>query len=91
MNLIPLIENRLHVLYELENLYRTITINDQMRDTLIEQILFELNKFNPPNYELNDIEFISTYLRLLVHFNKITIDVTAEFIYWYLDGGEQIR
>ncbi|CAF4764175.1 unnamed protein product, partial [Rotaria magnacalcarata] len=39
----------------------------------------------------NDIEFITTYLRLLAHMNKMTMDVVAEFIFWYLDGGEQIR
>jgi hypothetical protein len=66
-------------------------MNDQTRDALIDKILFNLTKFNPASYGLNDIEFISTYLRLLAHINKMTIDVIAEFIYWYLEGGDRMR
>jgi len=91
IDFISIIENRIRVLHELENFYRTDTINDQICDKLIDKILFQLTKFNPPNYGLKDIEFISIYLRLLVQINKMTIDVIAEFIYWYLEGGEQIR
>jgi len=91
LDFILIAEKRIRVLHEIENYYRTDSINDQTCDTLIDQILFQLKKFNPPNYGLNDIEFISTYLRLLVQINKMTIDVVAEFIYWYLDGGERIR
>ncbi|CAF0999067.1 unnamed protein product [Rotaria sordida] len=91
LDFISNIENRIIVLQELENFYRTNSINDQTRDTLIERILFHLTKFNPPNYGIHDIELISTYLRLLAHLNKMTMEVVAEFIYWYLDGGDHIR
>jgi hypothetical protein len=91
LDLISVIENRMQVLHVLEEFYRTNSINDQTRDTLIDKILFQLTKFNPPNYDLNDIELISVFLRLLVQINKMTIDVAAEFIYWYLEGGEHIR
>ncbi|CAF0753292.1 unnamed protein product [Rotaria sp. Silwood1] len=91
LDFISNIENRIIVLHEIENFYRTNSINDQTRDTLIDRILFHLTKFNPPNYEIHDIEFISTHLRLLAHLNKMTMDVVAEFIYWYLEGGDQIR
>lgn len=91
MDFIQITENRIKVLHELENFYRTDSIDDQTRDTLIDKILFQLTKFNPPNYGLNDIELITIFLRLLVQINKMTIDVAAEFIYWYLEGGEHIR
>lgn len=91
LDFIPIIDNRIKVLHEIENYYRTNSIGDPTRDSLIDKILFQLTKFNPSNYGLHDIEFISTYLRLLVQINKITIDVVAEFIYWYLDGGDRIR
>ncbi|CAF4224081.1 unnamed protein product, partial [Rotaria sp. Silwood2] len=91
LDFISNVENRIIVLHEIENFYRTNSINDQTCDTLIDRILFHLTKFNPPNYGIHDIEFISTYLRLLAHFNKMTMEVIAEFIYWYLEGGEQIR
>ena len=91
LDFIPILEDRLKVLQELENFYRTNPITDQVRDTLIDKILFQLTKFTPPNYEIHDIEFITIYLRLLVKFNKMTMDVVAEFIYWYLEGGERIR
>lgn len=91
MDFIQITENRIKVLHELENFYRTDSIDDQTRDTLIDKILFQLTKFNPSNYESNDIELISTYLRLLGQINKMTIDVVAEFIYWYLEGGDRIR
>ncbi|CAF1127858.1 unnamed protein product [Rotaria sordida] len=91
LDFISNIENRIIVLQELENFYRTNSMNDQTRDTLIERILFHLTKFNPPNYGIHDIELISTYLRLLAHLNKMTMEVVAEFIYWYLDGGDHIR
>jgi len=88
---IPKIEKRINVLHELEDFYRTNSINDQTCDTLIDKILLQLTKFNPSYCGLMDIELISTYLRLLVLIDKMTIDVTAEFIYWYLDGGDRIR
>ncbi len=91
MDFIQITENRIKVLHELENFYRTDSIDDQTRDTLIDKILFQLTKFNSSNYESNDIELISTYLRLLGQINKMTIDVVAEFIYWYLEGGDRIR
>jgi hypothetical protein len=91
LDFIQITENRIKVLHELENFYRTDSIDDQTRDTLIDKILFQLTKFNSSNYESNDIELISTYLRLLGQINKMTIDVVAEFIYWYLEGGDRIR
>ncbi|CAF4508243.1 unnamed protein product [Rotaria socialis] len=91
IDFISAVENRIVVLHEIENLYRAIPINDIGRDTVVDRILFQLSKFTPPNYGPNDIEFITTYLRLLAHMNKMTMDVVAELIFWYLDGGEQIR
>jgi hypothetical protein len=91
LDFIPSVEHRVTVLHELENFYRTSSTNDQTNDSLIDKILFNLTKFNPSNYGINDFELISTYLRLLVQFNKMTIDVMAEFIYWYLEGGNRLR
>lgn len=87
----PSVDNRIATLHEIENFYRSSSVNDQTRDGLIERVLFQLMKFNPPNYQLNDIDFISTYLRLLVHANKMNIEVVAELIYWYLEGGDHLR
>ena len=79
------------VLLELENFYRTYSPNEQIRDSIIDKILFQLTKFTPPNNGLHDVDFISTYIRLIVQFNKMSMDVVAEFIYWYLEGGDRIR
>jgi hypothetical protein len=79
------------VLLELENFYRTYSPNEQIRESIIDKILFQLTKFTPPNYGLQDIDFISTYIRLIVQFNKMSMDVVAEFIYWYLEGGDRVR
>lgn len=84
-------ENRTRVLLEVENFFRVNSMTDQIRDSLIDKVLFQLTKFNPANYGPQDFELISTYIRLLVMMNKMTLDVVAEFIYWYLDGGERIR
>lgn len=91
VDFISAVENRILVLHEIENFYRVNSVNDFTRDMIIDKILFQLTKFNPPNYEIHDIEFITTYLRLLSQMNKMTMEVVAEFIYWYLEGGEQIR
>jgi hypothetical protein len=79
------------ILLELQNFYRTYPINDETRDSIIDKILFQLTKFNPPNYGSYDVELISTYLRLIVQFNNMSMEVVAEFIYWYLEGGDRIR
>lgn len=84
-------ENRIRALLEVENFYRVNSMTEQTRDSLIDKILFQLTKFDPSKYGPQDFELISTYIRLLVMINKMTLDVVAEFIYWYLDGGERIR
>ena len=85
------IDHRLLILQELENFYRTHPMNDLVRETLVQKILFHLTKYNPADNSLNDEAFISIYLQLLAQINKMTIDVIAEWIYWYLEGGHQIR
>ncbi|CAF0962576.1 unnamed protein product [Adineta steineri] len=91
LDMIISVEDRLAVLHELEDLYRSSSVNDQTRDSLIDKILTQLTKFNPLYYDTYDIEFISTYLRLLVLLKKMSIDVVGEFIYWYLEGGDRLR
>lgn len=66
-------------------------MTDQTSDSIIDKILFHLTKFHPANYGPHDFELISTYIRLLVMINKMNMDVVAEFIYWYLDGGDRVR
>lgn len=91
LDFISNLDSRIKVLHELENYYRSNPISDQIRDSLVDKILFHLTKFTPPNYEPNDIELITTYLRLLVYLNRMTMEVVAEFIYWYLEGGDRLR
>lgn len=85
------LDNRLILLKELENFYRANTISDQTREALIDKILFLLTKYDPANLSATDFEMLTIYFRLLVHINRMTIDVVAEFIYWYLDGGDRLR
>jgi hypothetical protein len=89
--MIPSMEDRLTILHELEDFYRTSSIDDQTRDSFIEKILLHLTKFNPLYYDTYDVELITTYLRFLVLINKMNIEVVAELIYWYLEGGDYIR
>ena len=85
------LDHRLILLKELENFYRANPISDQTREILIDKILFLLTKYDPANLSATDLEMLTIYFRLLVHINRMTIDVVAEFIYWYLDGGDRVR
>jgi hypothetical protein len=66
-------------------------MNDLIRETLLQKILSHLTRYNPADDVSNDDAFISIYLQLLAQINRMTIDVIAEWIYWYLEGGHQIR
>ena len=79
------------ILRELENFYRTHPMNDLIRQTLVQKILFHLTKYNPADESQTDEAFINIYLQLLAQINRMTIDVIAEWIYWYLEGGHHIR
>ena len=89
--MIPSIADRFAVLHILDEYYRSVPVADQSRDSLIDKILTHLKKFNPLFYDTYDVELILIYLRLLAFINKMTINVVGEFIYWYLEGGDQIR
>ncbi|UJR35912.1 hypothetical protein I4U23_028653 [Adineta vaga] len=91
LEMITSIEDRFAVLHELDEYFRSVSITGQTRDSLIDKILTQLTKFNPLFYDTYDVELIFIYLRLLAFLNKMSMDVVGEFIFWYLEGGDQIR
>lgn len=91
LDMVPSVDDRLAIVRELDEYYRSSTLTEQTRDSLIDKILQQLAKFNPLYYDTHDVELICIYLRLLAFLNKMSIDVVGEFIHWYLEGGDQLR
>ena len=83
--------HRLIILKELEAFFRSQTMNDTTRDLLNDKLLFHLTKYNPTKVSTEDMTSIEILFRMLAETNRMTIDVVAEFIYWYLDGTDQIK
>lgn len=91
IDLIEDLENRLRIVKALNEFYRSETIDEQTREKLNEKLIFLLGKYDPTNLTSIENEFVQAYLDFLVFVNRLTIDVVAELIYWYLDAGEQMR
>lgn len=91
LDLVENVAHRLAIIKGLEDFYRKNPVDEQTRQKLMDKILFLLTKYNPISLTSTDLEFINAYFDFLIFLNQMTIDVIAEFIYWYLDGGERLR